>query len=325
MRRRRAGDDDRRRTQVFTVRRAHGDGAPSLDDAGAAHGARLQPLERRRHAPAPVADIARARRAGRRTPPAAAARGLRRRARRSSTFPSPPAAGARPTSPAPSTPRAASCSSCASASRGSACAWSRSTCRPRASRRPPACIRARWRATIRTASRRSSAATAASAIDGDGARLRGLRADPARPRRPDLGRRLGRHLAGDAGHARAADRRAQGDGLDHGQRRHAALRRPERHLHDVFGHRRAGHQPHQRAGARQRRACAGRHDRAPARPSRRQRQAGARPDDVRRHHAVRAGGDASASATTTTASSSTPPASAASRWKSWPTRACSPA
>ena len=59
-----------------------------------------------------------------------------------------------PTSPAPSTPRAASCSSCANAWRSSACASSRSTCRPRASRRRPACIRARWRATIRGASGR---------------------------------------------------------------------------------------------------------------------------------------------------------------------------
>jgi uncharacterized protein (UPF0261 family) len=31
---------------------------------------------------------------------------------------------------------------------------------------------------------------------------------------------------------------------------------PERHLHDVFGDRRAGHPSHQRAGAGQRRACA---------------------------------------------------------------------
>ena len=67
----------------------------------------------------------------------------------------------------------------------------------------------------------------------------------------------------------------EGDGVDHGQRRHAPLRRPERHLHDVFGDRRAGHQPHQREGAGQRRACAGRHDRPPA-AGRQQHQAGAR-------------------------------------------------
>ena len=92
-----------------------------------------------------------------------------------------------------------------------------------------------------------------------------------------------------AGHAGAAGRRAQGDGLDHGQRRHPALRRAERHLHDVFGDRRAGHPPHQRAGAGQRRACAGRDDRPPADALGRQ-QAGPRPHHVRRHHALRAGG-----------------------------------
>ena len=125
--------------------------------------------------------------------------------------------------------------------------------------------------------------------DGDGARLRRASSQT----RGDLGglisrRRLGRHLAGDQRHARAAGRRAQGDGLDDGQRRHAALCRPERHLHDVFGHRRAGHPSHQRAGARQRGACAGRNDGAPAGGLGDQ-QAGARPDDVRRDDAVRAG------------------------------------
>ena len=123
--------------------------------------------------------------------------------------------------------------------------------------------------------------------------LRGLPAHAARPRRPDLGRRLGRHLDGHAGHARAADRRAQAHGLNHGQRRHTALRGPERHLHDVFGHRRAGHQPHQRERAVERSQCAGRHGgasgfrvgRDPARH---------RPHDVRRDHALRAGRDAAA-------------------------------
>ena len=126
---------------------------------------------------------------------------------------------------------------------------------------------------------------------GDGARLRALHPRPAR----DLGGLISAGGSGGttlatAGDARAADRRAQGDGLDHGQRRHPALRRAERHLHDVFGDRRAGHQPHQRAGAGQRRACAGRDDRPPAGALGRQ-QAGPRPDHVRRHHALRAGGD----------------------------------
>ena len=122
----------------------------------------------------------------------------------------------------------------------------------------------------------------------DGARLRALRRDAKRPRRPDRRRRLGRHHAGDQRHARAAGRRSEGDGLDDGQRRHAALRRPERHLHDVLGHRRAGHPSHQRAGARQRGARAGRNDRPPAGDLGDQ-QAGARPDHVRRHDGVRAG------------------------------------
>ncbi len=72
--------------------------------------------------------------------------------RRCSTSRSPPAAAAPRTSPAPSIPRAASCSSCASASTSSACASSPSTCRHRASRRRRASIRARSRATIPTAS-----------------------------------------------------------------------------------------------------------------------------------------------------------------------------
>ena len=41
-----------------------------------------------------------------------------------------------------------------------------------------------------------------------------------------------------------ADRPAQGHGLDDRQRQHPSLCRAERHLHDVFGRRRAGHQPH---------------------------------------------------------------------------------
>ena len=61
-------------------------------------------------------------------------------------------------------------------------------------------------------------------------------------------------------------------------------------------------------------------------PAARQRhQAGARPDDVRRHHAVRADGDQAARSRRTTAWCSMPPASAASRWRSWPTPGCWPA
>ena len=54
-------------------------------------------------------------------------------------------------------------------------------------------------------------------------------------------------------------------------------------------------------------------------------QAGARPDDVRRDDSRACRASSSASRPTTTASSSMPPASAASRWRSSPTRACSPA
>ena len=179
-----------------------------------------------------------------------------------------------PTSPAPSTPRAASCSSCASASRSSACASSRSTSRPRASRRRPACIRARSRATIPTAKRAVFTDDRGSAVSA-----MALAFEHFMRTRRDLGGLISAGGSGGTtlathGDARAADRRAEGDGLDDGHGRHAALRRAERHLHDVFGHRRAGHQPHQREGARQRGARAGRHDRAPgagvaATPSRR--------------------------------------------------------
>jgi hypothetical protein len=122
--------------QVYTVRRAHGDGAPSLDAtrAGAprAGGARLQPLERR--ADRWNADLFC--RPARRWPidvePAAAAPAppLPRRcsaspaAARVLEFPvAASTAAARPTWPAPSTPRRASCSSCASAWKSWACAW----------------------------------------------------------------------------------------------------------------------------------------------------------------------------------------------------------
>ena len=104
-----------------------------------------------------------------------------------------------------------------------------------------------------------------SAVDRDGARLRAF----LRTRR-DLGGIISAGGSGGTSMATQGMRALpigvpEDDGLDHGQRRHAALRRPERHLHDVFGDRRAGHQPHQRAGAGQRGERAGRHDRAPAR------------------------------------------------------------
>ena len=84
---------------------------------------------------------------------------------------------------------------------------------------------------------------------GDGHRLRGVRHAPARPRRADLRRRLGRHRAGHGGDAPAARRRAQGDGVHRGVGRREALRRAVRHLHDVLGHR------HRRASTASRRRC----------------------------------------------------------------------
>ena len=91
----------------------------------------------------------------------------------------------------------------------SACASSRSTSRPRASRRPPACIRARSRATIPTARRRCSPATAAARSP----RWRSPSSASCATRR-DLG---GLISAGGSGgtslatqrHARAAGRRAR--------------------------------------------------------------------------------------------------------------------
>ena len=261
-RRRAACRDDAAPTQVFTVRRAHGDGAPSLDD--------LAPRTVRGFnrwnaggAAAPVADIARD------APDASApSRGATAGTQRVG-------AGLRLPRRRQQRPRRlrrrhlrhqrrASSSTCASAWRSSACASSRSTCPPRG-KPSPASVHPREVArhhpqgeaavfTRRPRQRRhrhgarpSSTSCARGATSAASSRP-AARAAPRWPRR----------------HARAADRRAQGDGLDDGQRRHAALRRPERHLHDVFGDRRAGHQPHQREGAGQCRARAGRHDRAPA-------------------------------------------------------------
>ncbi len=161
-------------TQVFTVRRAHGDGTPTLADM-APRTVRGFNRWNAGGTAAPVADIARVspppRSAASEAAAAPQSKRSRRRARpgakgqaraaRCSTSPSPPAAAAPPTSPAPSTPRAASSTSCASAWKSSACGSSPSTSRPRASRRPRRCIRARSRAIIPTASPRSSAATAA--------------------------------------------------------------------------------------------------------------------------------------------------------------------
>ena len=83
--------------------------------------------------------------------------------------------------------------------------------RPRHARWP------RWRSPSSASSRRDATSAASSPP--------AARAAP-RSRR----RRCGALPVGDA----------EGDGVDRGLRRHAALRRAERHLHDVLGHRRAG-------------------------------------------------------------------------------------
>ena len=163
--------------------------------------------------------------------------------------------------------------------------------------------------------------------DRDGRRLRGVRGPAARHRRPDLGGRLGRHRARHPRHAPPAHRRAQGDGVHGGLRRREALRRAVRHLHDVLGHRRRGHQPHLGEGARQRGARAGGHAGLLALPGPAggAEQARPRPDDVRPDHARASRRCASSSRRSTTASSSTPPAPAGRAWRSSPTPACSPA
>ena len=127
-----------------------------------------------------------------------------------------------------------------------------------------------------------------SAVDGHGGGVRPLHRDAWRCRPACRARRLGRHGADHAGHARAADRHAQGDGLDRRVGRRRALCRADRHLHDVFGDRHRRAQPHLAAGAGQCRPCARRHDAdARARPPG-GREAGDRADDVRRHDALRA-------------------------------------
>ncbi len=141
-------------------------------------------------------------------------------------------------------------------------------------------------------------------------------------------RRFGRRLAGGAGHARAADRRAQAHHLLGRLRRRRALCRTRRHHHDVFGHRRAGAELDLASGARQRRQRAGRHGEGAARRARgeharaERQPARGRPHHVRRHHARRAADRSGACAAITNAWSSMPPASAAARWRSWSIPAC---
>ena len=235
-RRRRADEPRRRRCSRCAAR--HGDGDARVDDlaprtvrgftrwnAGGTRGA-AWPTSLRA---APAAGAATAQPRSRRQPAAAC-----------STSRSRPAAAAPPMSPAPSTPRAASCSSCASAWRSSACARSRST--SSTSGKPsPASVHPRevarhhpqGEAAVFTGDR-------GSAVARDGAGLRALHR--ARGATSAASSRAG----GSGGTALATPAmRAlpigvpEGDGVDRGL---AATCRPyvgpERHLHDVFGHRR---------------------------------------------------------------------------------------
>ena len=120
---------------------------------------------------------------------------------------------------------------------------------------------------------------------------------------------------------------AEDHGLDGRLRQCRPLCRRRRHHDDVFGRRRAGTQPHHRAGARQCGAGARRHD--PARPTAASardaaptRAAGRRHHHVRRHHA-RVHGVAKRLEADFDASSSTRRAPAADRWRSSPIPACS--
>ena len=167
-------------------------------------------------------------------------------------------------------------------------------------------------------------------VSGHGGSLRALDRARAAHRRRHLGRRLRRHHAGDGRHARAAGRHPQDHGLDGGGRRCRQICRRRRH-HDVpFGRRRSGAELDHRAGARQRRARHGRHDRATARRARPGRQSASwrgRPSasPCSASPRLRCRRSRNASKPTTTASSSTPPASAGGRWRTSAIPGCSPA
>ena len=91
--------------------------------------------------------------------------------------------------------------------------------------------------------------------DRDGGGLRQLDAAPERRRRHDLGRRLGRHLAGGAGacaRCRSACPSSSISSVASGDV--APYVGPADITHDVFGHRRAGPELDLAPGARQRRA-----------------------------------------------------------------------
>ncbi len=108
-----------------------------------------------------------------------------------------------------------------------------------------------------------------------------------RHRRRARPRRLGQHRAGDGGDARAADRRAEADGLDRRLRQRRALCRAHRHRDDVLRRRRRRHQLHQPPRPRQRGARGGRHGAHRAARGILRGKTRPRPQHVRRHHALR--------------------------------------
>ena len=113
-----------------------------------------------------------------------------------------------------------------------------------ATARAATCRRARSRRTIRTGAAAVFTATAAArsaAMAVAFERFVRTRDDVGGA---DRARRLRRHRDGHAGDARAADRRAEGDGLDRRLGRRRALCRRVRHRHDVLGHRHRRAQPH---------------------------------------------------------------------------------
>ena len=271
-RRRAAADDDRRRSRVLTVRRAHGDGAPALDapaprtvrgfnrwNAGDSRGAGARHRAVRTRSAEPTAPDAaatlpptgrqtRAARGCSNFPVAAeqpAARRLHRRHLRHQ--------GPRAVLPA---------SQCLEklglrmvtvdlSTSGKHLDRQRASARGRAppsERRDAPCSPATAASSVTAWRSRSSDSCSGGATSAASCRP-AARAEP-RWRRRQCAR------------CRSACPKVMvsTDGLG----RHASLRRAERHLHDVFGDRRVGHQPHQREGAGERRACAGRHDRAHA-------------------------------------------------------------
>ena len=166
-------------------------------------------------------------------------------------------------------------------------------CRPGTPRRAAAMSRTpRSRRRTRAACERRLHRRARQRGGGDGAGAGRLSARAcSRDRRRDRRRRLGRQPRCSRRRCARCRSAAQADGVARSPRATCApYVGSRRHHDDVPGRRRVGLNRISRAGARQRRARDGGHGRAPGERRRSRRAARARPDDVRRHHAVRAGG-----------------------------------